>query len=185
MLSPVPRTLRPFWSGFPPQICSQDKSYGRNGCSLRVWCDLCGFWRNISCLGKDSWIFQRFERISRILRSVLQSLTDVREIFEFFNVSRLLRLFFVNLWRFLKRLQESLKFLLSQSLLPRSFERSTLCNLCRLLARIFQEFDGLLSKPCERVCVSWSEDPWGSTLWGSSCSPDCVKRLTAVALIPW
>ena len=54
-------------------------------------------------------------------------------------------------WWFLKRLQESLLFLLLRSLLPRFFERCMLCFLHKIPTVIFKEYYEHLSKTCEKA----------------------------------
>ena len=138
MLSAFPCSPRPFWTGFPLWIRSQDESYGLNGCSLHMRCILCCIWRNFLLRKKNLWIFQRFERISQVLWSLLQSLIDLSDFwnslnaFSFYNYlsriwtnalnsSRVPAFCNSSSWIFddsLKIEQESLLFLPSQSLLP-------------------------------------------------------------------
>ena len=40
ILSSISRSPRPFWTSFPPWICSQDELHGFNGCSLCLRCVL-------------------------------------------------------------------------------------------------------------------------------------------------
>jgi hypothetical protein len=74
MLSPFPCSSRPFWTGFPLWIHSQDESYGLSGCSLHM--------RRVlySCGRKIRESFKDLREIHGFFKSwccLLQSLTDL------------------------------------------------------------------------------------------------------------